>query len=48
MTTLSPTPAGNAPEAMFSLVLDTALTSGLTLSVAAHLLRAGFPLVIPA
>jgi hypothetical protein len=40
--------ADNAPEVMFSLVLDTAVTSGLTPSVAERYRAASFPYVVPA
>jgi len=39
--------ADNAPEAMFSLVLNSAVTSGLTPAVAAHLRDRSFPYVVP-
>ena len=40
--------ADNAPEAMLSLVTNTAVPSGLQPSVAAHLRRDSFPYVVPA
>ena len=40
--------ADNAPEAMLSLVLDTAVPSGLTPSVAKHLRDKNFPYVVAA
>jgi hypothetical protein len=40
--------ADNAPEAMFSLVLNTAITSGLTASVSEHLRDRNFPYVVAA
>ncbi len=40
--------ADNAPEVMFSLVLDTAVTSGLTPSVSERYRAASFPYVVPA
>ncbi len=40
--------ADNAPEVMFSLVLNTAVTSGLTPSVSAGLRAASFPYVVAA
>jgi len=40
--------ADNAPEAMLSLALDTAVPSGLTPSVSRHLRAASFPYVMPA
>jgi hypothetical protein len=40
--------ADNAPEVMFSLVLDSATSSGLDPSVAADLRRDTFPWVVPA
>jgi Domain of unknown function (DUF4331) len=40
--------ADNAPEAMLSLVVNTAVPSGLTPSVAAHLRDENFPFVVPA
>jgi hypothetical protein len=40
--------ADNAPEAMFSLILNTAVTSGLTPSVAEGLRSRTFPYVVPA
>jgi hypothetical protein len=40
--------ADNAPEVMFSLVLDRATTSGLTPSVSAQLRKPTFPYVVPA
>jgi hypothetical protein len=40
--------ADNAPEAMLSLVTDTAVRSGLTPSVAKHLRNSKFPHVVPA
>ncbi len=40
--------ADNAPEAMLSLALDTAIPSGLTPSVSRHLRAASFPYVMPA
>ena len=40
--------ADNAPEAMLSLVVNTAVPSGLKPSVAEHLRRANFPYVVPA
>ena len=40
--------ADNAPEAMFSLVLNMGVTSGLQPSVAAHLRTAEFPYVVAA
>jgi len=40
--------ADNAPEVMLSLVTNSAVPSGLTPSVAAHLRSAGFPYVTPA
>jgi Domain of unknown function (DUF4331) len=40
--------ADNAPEVMFSLVLNTAVTSGLTPSVAASLRSSNFPFVVAA
>jgi hypothetical protein len=40
--------ADNAPEEMLSLVLNTAVPSGLTPKVAAHLRAATFPFVVPA
>jgi hypothetical protein len=40
--------ADNAPEAMLSLVLDTAVNSGLTPSVSRQLRTASFPYVVPA
>jgi hypothetical protein len=39
--------ADNAPEAMLSLVLDTAVPSGLTPAVSRHLRAASFPYVVP-
>ena len=39
--------ADNAPEAMLSLVLNTAVASGLTPSVAKHLRSPNFPYVTP-
>jgi Domain of unknown function (DUF4331) len=42
------THADNAPEVMFSLVLDTAVTSGLTPSVSERYRAASFPYVVPA
>ena len=39
--------ADNAPEAMFSLVLNTATTAGLTPAVAASMRSASFPYVVP-
>jgi Domain of unknown function (DUF4331) len=39
--------ADNAPEAMFSLVLNTATTSGLTPAVCASMRSASFPYVVP-
>jgi hypothetical protein len=39
--------ADNAPEAMLSLVTNTAIQSGLTPSVAEHLREAKFPFVVP-
>jgi hypothetical protein len=39
--------ADNAPEAMLSLVTDTAVRSGLTPSVAKHLRNSKFPHVVP-
>ncbi|GIF53576.1 uncharacterized protein DUF4331 [Asanoa ferruginea] len=40
--------ADNAPEAMFSMVLDSATSSGLDPSVAADMRRDEFPWVVPA
>jgi len=40
--------ADNAPEAMLSLVLNTAVPSGLKLSTSQHLRRETFPYVVPA
>jgi hypothetical protein len=40
--------ADNAPEEMLSLVLNTAVPSGLTPKAAAHLRTASFPFVVPA
>jgi hypothetical protein len=40
--------ADNAPEVMFSLVLNSAMTSGLTPAVSAHLRSGDFPYVVPA
>jgi hypothetical protein len=40
--------ADNAPEAMLSLVLDTAVPSGLKPSVAKDLRDKNFPYVVPA
>jgi len=40
--------ADNAPEAMLSLVLNTAVPSGLKPSVSQHLRRDAFPYVVPA
>jgi hypothetical protein len=40
--------ADNAPEVMFSLVLNTGLTSGLAPDVTANVRSAGFPYVVPA
>jgi hypothetical protein len=40
--------ADNAPEAMFSLVLNTAITSGLRASVSEHLRDRNFPYVVAA
>ena len=40
--------ADNAPEAMLSLVLDTAVPSGLTPAVASAMRSAAFPYVVPA
>jgi Domain of unknown function (DUF4331) len=40
--------ADNAPEAMLSLVLDTAVPAGLKPSVSGHLRTARFPYVVPA
>lgn len=40
--------ADNAPEVMFSLVLNTAITAGLTPSVSQGQRTAGFPYVVPA
>jgi hypothetical protein len=40
--------ADNAPEAMLSLVVDTAVPSGLRPSVSERLRRASFPYVVPA
>ncbi len=40
--------ADNAPEVMFSLVLNTAITSGLTPSVTASNRADKFPYVVPA
>jgi hypothetical protein len=40
--------ADNAPEAMLSLALNTAVPSGLTPAVSRHLRAAGFPYVVPA
>lgn len=40
--------ADNAPEAMLSLALNTAVPSGLNPSVSAHLRRPGFPYVVAA
>ena len=42
------TPADNAPEVMFSVVLGTAVTSGLTPSVATGQRSRTFPFVVPA
>jgi hypothetical protein len=42
------TRADNAPEAMLSLVLNTAVPSGLNPSTAKHLRRGNFPYVVPA
>jgi hypothetical protein len=42
------TMADNAPEAMFSLVLNTAITSGLRASVSEHLRDRNFPYVVAA
>jgi hypothetical protein len=39
--------ADNAPEAMLSLVTNTAVPSGLKPSVAEHLRDARFPYVVP-
>jgi hypothetical protein len=39
--------ADNAPEAMLSLVLNTAVPSGLTPAVAKQLRNEGFPYVVP-
>jgi hypothetical protein len=41
-------PADNAPEAMLSLVLDTAVPSGLTPAVTKHLRDKNFPYVVAA
>jgi hypothetical protein len=41
-------PADNAPEVMMSLVTGTAIPSGLSPSVAAHLRSSQFPYVVPA
>jgi hypothetical protein len=41
------TMADNAPEAMFSLVLNKATTSGLTPAVSASMRSASFPYVVP-
>jgi hypothetical protein len=38
--------ADNAPEVMFSLVLNTAVTSGLTPAVSERLRAASFPYVV--
>jgi len=40
--------ADNAPEVMFSLVLNTAVTSGLTPSVAEGMRSPSFPYIVPA
>jgi hypothetical protein len=40
--------ADNAPEAMLSLVTNTAVPSGLKPAVAKHLRDADFPYVVPA
>jgi len=40
--------ADNAPEVMFSVVLNTAMASGLTPSVSEHLRRNAFPYVVAA
>jgi hypothetical protein len=40
--------ADNAPEAMLSLVLDTAVPSGLTPAVTRNQRAASFPYVVPA
>jgi hypothetical protein len=40
--------ADNAPEAMLSLVANTAVPSGLKPSVAEHLRDSNFPYVVPA
>jgi hypothetical protein len=42
------TMADNAPETMLSMVVNTAIPSGLTPSVSAHLRKAQFPYVVPA
>ncbi|HEX7735893.1 MAG TPA: DUF4331 family protein [Ktedonobacteraceae bacterium] len=42
------TPADNAPEAMLSLVVNTAVPSGLKPSVSRHLRDRDFPYVVPA
>jgi hypothetical protein len=42
------TMADNAPEAMLSLVVNTAVPSGLEPSISAHLEKSEFPFVIPA
>jgi hypothetical protein len=42
------TPADNAPEAMLSLVTNTAVPSGLKPSVSQHRRSDGFPYVVPA
>ena len=40
--------ADNAPEAMLSLVTNTAVPSGLKPSVSKHLRDSNFPFVVPA
>jgi hypothetical protein len=42
------TQADNAPEAMLSLVTNTAVRSGLKPSVSEHLRDSNFPYVVPA
>ena len=42
------TQADNAPEAMLSLVTNTAVPSGLKPSVSEHLRDSNFPYVVPA